>query len=506
MYVIPGVDDGPAKLVWLSRTASTRPCSWRSGRRAGRRPSDIARPVGPGRGDHRSRPEALTPGAPMIPLRDANPTRRTPVVTIGLVIACFVGLRLGARAAGQRRRGGAGGVHHEWGVVPADLTAAWASGDYLTHETVTLITSQFLHGGWLHLLGNLLFLWIFGNNIEDRFGRLGFLRFYLARRGVAGLAQVAMDPTSTVPMIGASGAIAATLGAYFVLFPRARITSLVFLGFFYQLIDVPAIIVLGFWFVLQLIDGLASLGVGRTEGGVAFFAHIGGFVFGARRWPRLADAPAADGLRRSAGPARPWDNPPMDDALVEMVVESVRVHMLSSRHVVILKETDRDRYLPDLDRAVGGQRDRHAAPGPDPGATPDPRPVRDDPRGGRRAGRSRRHRRAGRRDVPCPAHPRARRPDGRGGRPAVRRAGAGGAGRRRDLRGPRCWIRPAWAASAASSTTRARRARPSRRPARRSSTRGSTCSATSSTRSTSTPRARAARASVRPRGRPTRRP
>ena len=106
----------------------------------------------------------------------------------------------------------------------------------------------------------MLYLWIFGNNVEDRFGRAGFLGFYLLGGALAGLTQVAIDPTSTVPTIGASGAIAATLGAYFVLFPRARVTSLVFLGFFYQLIDVPAIIVLGFWFVLQLIDGLTSLG------------------------------------------------------------------------------------------------------------------------------------------------------------------------------------------------------------------------------------------------------
>ncbi|HEV2950550.1 MAG TPA: rhomboid family intramembrane serine protease, partial [Actinomycetota bacterium] len=169
----------------------------------------------------------------------------------------------------------------EWGIVPAELTAAWAAGSGLAVEVATLITSQFLHGGWLHLLGNLLFLWIFGNNVEDRLGRFRFLFFYLVGGAIAGLAQVAIDPGSTIPTIGASGAIGATLGAYLVLFPRARITSLVFLGFFYQLIDVPAVVVLVFWFVLQLIDGIASLGVTEIGGGVAFFAHIGGFVFGA---------------------------------------------------------------------------------------------------------------------------------------------------------------------------------------------------------------------------------
>ena len=217
----------------------------------------------------------------MIPLRDANPTRRTPVVTIGLVAACLIAFawELGLQVSGGDealdafitdlgRR--AGRPDRGLGRRPA----------FLSVETLTLITSQFLHGGWLHLAGNLLFLWIFANNIEDDLGRLAFLTFYLGGGAVAGLTQVAIDPASTVPMIGASGAIAAVLGGYLVLFPRARITSLVFLGFFYQLIDVPAVVVLGFWFLLQLIDGLASLGFAGAEGGVAFFAHIGGFVAG----------------------------------------------------------------------------------------------------------------------------------------------------------------------------------------------------------------------------------
>ena len=223
----------------------------------------------------------------MIPLRDANPTRRTPLVTLSLIIACFV---VFAWELGLQASGGEAALEafiSTWGVVPADLTAAWARGDYLSQQTATpaaaatLITSQFLHGGWFHIGGNLLYLWIFGNNVEDRFGRAGFLGFYLLGGALAGLAQVAIDPTSTIPTIGASGAIAATLGAYFVCFPQARVTTLVFLGFFYQLIDVPAVIVLGFWFVLQLIDGLLSLGTVQSGGGVAFFAHIGGFVAGA---------------------------------------------------------------------------------------------------------------------------------------------------------------------------------------------------------------------------------
>ena len=228
----------------------------------------------------------------MIPLRDANPTQRTPYVTTGLIVACFV---VFAAELGLLATGGDASLEAfitRWGVVPADLTAAWRAGNYLSMETATLVTSQFLHAGWFHLLGNMLYLWIFGNNVEDRFGRGGFLAFYLLGCVIAGLSQVAIDPTSTVPTIGASGAIAATLGAYFVMFPRARVTSLVFLGFFYQLIDVPAIIVLGFWFVLQLISGITSLGAVES-GGVAVFAHIGGFLIGAviarillAIWPR----------------------------------------------------------------------------------------------------------------------------------------------------------------------------------------------------------------------------
>jgi membrane associated rhomboid family serine protease len=217
----------------------------------------------------------------VIPLRDANPTRRTPLVTIGLVIACLAAF---AYELGLLASGGEPSLDRfvtAWGVVPSELTTAWARGDILSQETATLITSQFLHAGWLHLVGNLLYLWIFANNIEDRLGRAAFLLFYLAGGVAASLAQVAVAPGSDIPTIGASGAIAATLGAYIVFFPRARITSLVFLGFFYQLIDVPAMIVLGFWFVLQLIDGITSIGLVEANGGVAFFAHIGGFVAGA---------------------------------------------------------------------------------------------------------------------------------------------------------------------------------------------------------------------------------
>ena len=219
----------------------------------------------------------------MIPLKDANPTRRTPVVTLAIIATCIVvfvyqlSLTAGGGDAALER------FVTEWGVVPAELVRTLRGGHVLSMETATLVTSQFLHGGFIHIGGNMLFLWIFGNNVEDRFGRPQFLVFYLVGGVIAALAQVAIDPDSTVPTIGASGAIAATLGAYIVLFPAARVTTAIFLVFFYQLIEVPAVVVLALWFGIQLLDGLGSLGVsGSTQaGGVAFFAHIGGFIFGA---------------------------------------------------------------------------------------------------------------------------------------------------------------------------------------------------------------------------------
>ncbi len=216
----------------------------------------------------------------MIPLRDANPTRRTPVVTLVLIAAATIAFAYELGIAETGGNAALEGFIRQWGAVPRDVTAALATGDLLGPAMVGVVTSIFLHGGWLHLIGNMLYLWIFGNNIEDRFGRLPFVLFYFAGGIAAALAQVAIDPTTDIPLVGASGAIAAILGAYLVLYPRARILSLVFLGVFYQLIQVRAIIILGFWFVLQLIDGLTSLGFSEAEGGVAFFAHIGGFAAG----------------------------------------------------------------------------------------------------------------------------------------------------------------------------------------------------------------------------------
>jgi membrane associated rhomboid family serine protease len=218
----------------------------------------------------------------VIPLRDANPTRRTPVVTLTLIALCTLvfGYELVVLARGGEAALEA--LFRARGSVPAEVVAAIGTGSLLSEPVLDVFTSMFLHAGWLHLLGNMLFLWIFGANVEDRVGRARFLLVFLAGGVVADVAQILSNPTSEAPMIGASGAIAAVLGAYVVLFPRARIQSLVFLGFFYQLIAVPAIIVLGFWFLLQVVDGIGSLGpTTAVDGGVAVFAHIGGFVAGA---------------------------------------------------------------------------------------------------------------------------------------------------------------------------------------------------------------------------------
>jgi membrane associated rhomboid family serine protease len=217
----------------------------------------------------------------VIPLRDRNPTRRTPFVTYGLIAACFAVFAVELSITASGGDAALGRFFREWGAVPADISAALEAGDLFGSAMLGAFTSMFLHGGWAHILGNMLFLWIFGNNVEDRLGPIPFLLFYVVGGLAAAFAQVLIDPQSTVPLVGASGAIAAALGFYIVLYPGAKILSLIFLGFLVQLVEVPALIVLGYWFVIQLVSGFASFGAETAQGGVAFFAHIGGFVLGA---------------------------------------------------------------------------------------------------------------------------------------------------------------------------------------------------------------------------------
>ena len=217
----------------------------------------------------------------MIPLRDANPTRRQPIVTPALIVACFVVFAFELFIVTTGGDTALEDFAKTWGLVPAKLVEAVKAGNWLSQPVLAVFTSMFLHGGWAHILGNMLFLWIFGGRVEDRMGRVRFLLFYLAGGLAAAAGQTLENPASAEPMIGASGAISAVLGAYLVLYPRSRIQSLVFLGFFYQLLAVPAAALLVYWFVLQVIDGIAALGNTDLTGGVAVYAHIAGFMAGA---------------------------------------------------------------------------------------------------------------------------------------------------------------------------------------------------------------------------------
>lgn len=209
----------------------------------------------------------------MLPIGDDNSQRRTrPYVTYGLIAAnilIFI-YQLMLDQQGQLES-----FINRYAVTPANI----ANGqDYFT-----LLTSQFLHGGWMHLLGNMLYLWIFGDNVEDVLGHLPYLLFYLACGVIAGLAQVFVDPGSTVPSLGASGAIAGVLGAYLVMFPHARVNTLIFLGIFFFFTRLTAILVIGFWIVLQFFSGFAEIthrSAQTGDGGVAYWAHIGGFIAG----------------------------------------------------------------------------------------------------------------------------------------------------------------------------------------------------------------------------------
>ena len=212
----------------------------------------------------------------MIPIRDENPTRRIPFVNYAL-IAVNVLVFLWQLSLGTQGEA----ALYTLALIPLDVTQGLDLGD-----ARAVLTSMFMHAGLAHLLGNMLYLWIFGDNVEDALGHFRYLFFYLAGGFAASAAHILLYPASTVPTVGASGAIAATLGAYLLLFPNQRVVTLIPLGFFLQVARVPAILVLGMWFVLQLFQGTLSLGMEQL-GGVAFWAHIGGFVFGMLLGPLL---------------------------------------------------------------------------------------------------------------------------------------------------------------------------------------------------------------------------
>jgi len=201
----------------------------------------------------------------MFPVSDVIPSRTTPFVTVGLIVlnalVFLYELQL-PRAELQM-------FTFMYGVVPARFAP------------IALITSMFIHGGWMHLLGNMLYLWIFGDNVEDRLGHIGFLVFYIVCGTAAALGQTAINPASTVPMVGASGAIAGVMGAYFVLYPHSRVLTVIFLLFFVDMVEIPAIFFLGIWFIKEVFSGVGSLGTASLNGGVAFWAHVSGFAVGA---------------------------------------------------------------------------------------------------------------------------------------------------------------------------------------------------------------------------------
>ncbi len=212
----------------------------------------------------------------MIPIRDENPTRRVPFVNYTLIVinvlVFFWQVSLGPASEL---------VLYRMALIPLDVTSGFDMGDLRS-----IFTSMFMHAGLVHLLGNMLYLWIFGDNVEDALGHARYLFFYLAGGVAASLTHVFLYPFSQVPTVGASGAIAATLGAYLLLFPHRRVVTLIPFGFFIHIARLPAMIVLGMWFLLEFVQGTLALGMAQL-GGVAFWAHIGGFVFGMLVGPRL---------------------------------------------------------------------------------------------------------------------------------------------------------------------------------------------------------------------------
>ncbi|NEP88835.1 MAG: rhomboid family intramembrane serine protease [Okeania sp. SIO2C2] len=225
----------------------------------------------------------------MVPLNDENPTSKTAFVVYGLIVANVLLFLYEISLSDIQLRQ----FFYSWAVVPCQLsnTCSVPLPTSQFPEWVTLFSSQFLHGGWLHLGGNMLFLWIFGNNVEDCLGHVKFLIFYLACGVLASLSQWFFSSGSAIPTLGASGAIAGVMGAYILRYPKAKVLTLLPLGFFITTVRIPAFFFLGFWFLQQAFYGVASLNapanIGMEGGGIAYWAHAGGFVFGAILGPLL---------------------------------------------------------------------------------------------------------------------------------------------------------------------------------------------------------------------------
>jgi membrane associated rhomboid family serine protease len=254
----------------------------------------------------------------MFPIRDDNPQLQTPFATYGLiainVLAWFLVQGFGANPALSESV-------CNFGLVPAELLQTLPAGTALRTgpNTVCVIgadpswasvlTSMFMHGSWMHIIGNMWFLWIFGDNVEDSMGHAKFLIFYVLCGIAAAAAQTATNPASPIPMVGASGAIGGVMGAYILLFPRVHVHMFIFLGLFATTVAVPAILMLGYWFAIQLASGF--LAIGRSGGGVAFWAHVGGFVAGALlvmlfRDRQLLDRHPYHGWKQKRSPTRNW--------------------------------------------------------------------------------------------------------------------------------------------------------------------------------------------------------
>lgn len=242
----------------------------------------------------------------MLPIRDHNPSEKVPFVTYALIVInvmVFLWGEVTLQTNMDLSR-----FYYDYAMIPAGLRTGETSAS-------TLLTHMFLHGGWMHLLGNMLFLWIYGDNMEEELGHVGFLIFYLVCGLAAAILQFLPDPNSAVPMVGASGAIAGVMGGYLLLFPKAKVDILIFFIVFIRILPIPAWIVLGLWFGLQFFNGVT---VDSSQGGVAYWAHVGGFIAGfALTLPIW--------LRRGA--ARYWDrtegHPPHPEAEYSFVRSSV---------------------------------------------------------------------------------------------------------------------------------------------------------------------------------------